>query len=226
MKIKFALIVATLFAAQAAVAGDVYVGAGVGQARAHLNTPGATHIDNKDRAGKIFVGTQLNRNFGLEASYADLGDFTANSRYLSRDTDIRAGALDLVTTLPLTERFSVISRLGVARTAVREDFGRRDAKNTSNNLHAGIGAQYKLSEKVALRGEFESYRVKDTFEKRGHVNLASASLVYKFGRPAPTKVAYVAPAPVYVAPAPAPVAAPAPAPVVEAPVVTKKKIRE
>ena len=75
--------------------------------------------------------------------------------------------------------------------------------------------QYQLTPAMWVRGEMERYRVKDTTGRRNNIDLASVSLVFPFGRPAPQRVA--AAEPVYVAPAPAPmpapvVAAPAPAP--------------
>lgn len=238
MKIKLALIVATLFASSTAFAGDTYVGAGIGQSRLHSNDVdayapvlGAT-TDLKDRAGKVLIGKELNRNFALEASYFDLGDFSASHPALgSASVGARGVGLDLVTTLPLTQRFAVLGRVGVTRQRLEGEVnGFRDHDNKTNPK-AGIGFQYKLTENLAARGEFETYRTNvtvDGYKARSHVNVVGAGLVYKFGRPAPTAVVYTpaAPAPVYAAPAPAPVAAtPAPAPV-EAPVVTKQKIRE
>lgn len=237
MKIKLALIAATLFAAQAAMAGDIYVGAGVGQSRLHADFDGL-NVDNKDTAGKLLIGNQFNKNFGVEASYFDLGDFTASTKAGRKYASVgaRGLGLDLVATLPVTERFAVLGRLGVTRTRVDgELFNDRAHKNVTEPK-AGLGLQYKLTPNLALRGEYEVYRsnVKAfNTEAKSHVNMASASLVYTFGaKPvaAPiVKTTYVAPAPVAVEPTP--VYTPAPAPVAEpvveqAPVVTTKKVRE
>ena len=224
MKLKQLALVAALFAAQTAFAADVYLGAGLGQSRATIDNQGIpASTDYKDRGGKVLAGVQLNRYFGVEASYFDLGDFRATSPVysLSRDTSVKGGALDLVGTLPVTERFGILGRVGAARTRVNE-FGSAtvgnvsysdSGKNTSTNLKAGLGLQYKFTEALAGRVEYERYRMKDVFDNRGHVNLVSAGLVYNFGAK-PKTVAYVAPAP-------APVAAPTPAPVYVAPAVVE-----
>ena len=225
-----------------------YMGAGVGRTRADIynndlaNRMSAAGLpltsfnaDNRDTGYKLFVGKKFNRYIGVELGYFDLGDFSFDAgssagRNLRGETDFRGVNLDLVGTLPLTERLSLLARAGVqyakARTSYSGNFlnavtnpnppneGRRHAK-------IGVGAEFKLSEALALRAEVERYRVTDAVYNNGDVDMASVSLVYKFGRPA--KVAYVAPAPAPVAEAPAaPVAAPvAPAP---EPVPTSEKV--
>jgi OOP family OmpA-OmpF porin len=219
----------TAFAAPADTA--VYVGAGIGQSRLHSNDVDsfATSSDLKDRAGKVFVGKQLNRNFGVEASYFDLGDFSASAPGLKGNASARGLGLDLVTTLPLTERFAVLGRVGVTRQRLEGDINGFGGRVNKTNPKAGIGFQYKLTENLAARGEFETYRTNADiggYKARSHVNVVGASLAYNFGRPAVKTVAYVAPAPapVYVAPTPAPVAeVPAPTP---APTVVTKKVRQ
>lgn len=243
MKLKLAILAATLFAAQAATAGDVYVGAGIGQSRLHssdLNrigdatAPYGIDIDKKDRAGKVLIGKELNGNFALEASYFDLGDFDASyagQKFAS--VGARGVGLDLVGTLPVSERFALLGRVGVTRTRIDgELFGDRDHKNTTQPK-VGLGLQYKLTNNLALRGEYEAYRTNvtyDGFKAKSHVGVIGATLVYKFGGK-PAAPAYVAPVS-YAAPAPTPapvVEQPAaqPQPAVEAPVVTTtKKVRE
>ncbi|WP_407307892.1 outer membrane beta-barrel protein [Acinetobacter sp.] len=227
---KIALVAAVLFTSQAAFAGDTYVGASVGQSRLHGVPDYGVSIDDKDLAGKIFVGKQLNRNFGIEASYFDLGDFEASNGAAHGSIGGRGLGLDLVGTVPLTQRLDVLGRVGVTRTRIEQEsnfFGSGHRNVTEPK--AGLGLQYKLSEKLAVRGEYEYHRTNFS-DVRSHVNVASVGLVYKFGAPAKTSYVSQTTSATYVAPAPAPApvveAAPAPAPVAEAPVVTKKKVRE
>jgi len=235
---KIALVAAVLFASQSAFATDVYVGAGVGQSRLYSGDvdnlsryPGVS-IDKKDTAGKVFVGAQFNRNFGLEASYFDLGDFTASAGgHEVASVGAKGVGLDLVGTLPLTERFSVLGRLGLTNTRINgEAYGYSDHVNVTRPK-AGVGLQYKLTDNLAVRGDYEYYRTNASYNgysERSHVNVASANLIYTFGRaPQPAYVSKTSTTTTYTAPAPAPVVeAPAPTPAPEAPVVTKKKVRE
>ncbi|NNG25746.1 OmpA family protein [Massilia sp. ML15P13] len=224
-----------------------YMGAGVGQSRASidderlrrsLTANGATLVsfdeDERDTGFKLFVGKQLNRYFAVEAGYFDLGKFdfdasTSGNGTLRGEAGFRGVNLDLVGRLPLTQRLSLLGRAGVQYAKTRTHFSgnRLNAVTNPNpategrsNAKLGLGLEYQLSEALAVRGEVERYRLNDAVGNRGDVDLASVSLVYKFGRPA--KVAYVAPAPAPVAEAPAPVAAPvAPAP---EPVPTSEKV--
>lgn len=240
MKIKLAIIAASLFAAQAASA-QTYVGVGVGQSKLkgdavdYVTDHRATSVDDKDTTGKAFIGYQFNRNFALEGSYNYLGHYAASNRFERAEVQGRSLGLDAVATLPLTQNFGLLGRVGVARTRVTgsaQDLAFiYTGRGHDTAVHYGLGAQYKLSEKVALRGEVE--RAKAQFgDSKNHVNTATVSLVYSFGAkpvaaPVVQKTTYVAPTPVAAEPAPvytpAPVAAPAP---VEAPVVTTKKVRE
>ena len=223
-----------------------YVGGSVGPTRAHFGNNGinnqfvgqgftvnSTSTDNKSTGGKVFGGYQFSPNFALEGGYFDLGRFnysgiTSGGNY-SGDTRPRGLNLDLVGTLPLNDRFSVLGRVGAAYARTQDNFsstgfysgatGTRTRNNT--DVKYGVGLQYAITEALSLRGELERYRISDPLRGRSNVDMASIGLVYRFGAKAQTPVAqtYVAPAPVYVAP-PAPVAAapaPPPAPVYVAP---------
>jgi OOP family OmpA-OmpF porin len=132
--------------------------------------------------------------------------------------------LDLVGTVPLVGNLSALGRVGVTSIRAKDSFsatgaasvpyGNPNPSERSTNLKVGVGLAYAFSEALSLRGEIERYRLKDGVGNRGHVDMASVGLVYRFGAKAqPVRASYVAPAPVYVAPAPAPVMAPAPAPI-------------
>ena len=217
-----------------------YVGGSLGQSRAaideerlvrSLTANGAAltsfTTDERDLGFKLFAGKQLNQYFALEAGYFDLGKFgftstTSANGNLRGEAGFRGVNLDLVGQLPLTQRLSLLGRVGgqYVRTTTRfsgnvlAGVTNPHAKESKGGAKAGLGLEYKLSEALALRGEVERYRINDAVGNRGDVDLLSLSLVYKLGRPAARP--YVAPAPVVVAEAPvAEVVAPVPQPVSE-----------
>ena len=225
-----------------------YLGASGGATRGHFNndsinrslfnqglTINSTNEDNKSTGYKVFGGYQLNPNIAVEAGYFDLGRFnygfnTTPAGSFNGNTRVKGLNLDLVGTLPLTDRFSLLGRVGAAYAQSRANFASTGAvapnlsstSRNDTNLKLGLGMQYALTEALSLRAEIERYRISDPIRNRGNVDMASIGLIYRFGPKAPTPVAYVAPAPqpapVYVAPAPVYVApAPAPAPVYVAP---------
>ncbi|NHZ88528.1 OmpA family protein [Massilia sp. CCM 8733] len=225
-----------------------YIGAGLGQSRANIDNERLTRsltangaslssfkVDERELAYKLYVGKQLNRYFALEAGFFDLGKFgfdatTSQNGRLVGEAGFRGVNMDLVGQLPLSERFSVLGRVGMnyAKASTHFSGNRLFAVTNPNpserklNAKAGLGLEYKFSEALALRAEVERYRVNDAVGNRGDVDLASVSLVYKLGRPAasrPVPVTPVAPAAPSVTPAPA-IVQPAPA----APVLVSEKV--
>ena len=185
--------------------------------------------DNSSTGYKLFGGYQLNRNFAVEGGYFDLGRFnyTVNTTPLgsfSSDMRVRGLNLDLVGILPLSDQFSVFGRAGAAYAQSRSSFARTNplllinspTSRNETNLKLGLGMQYAFTEALALRAELERYRISDPVRNRGHIDMASIGLVYRFGGKVQTPVAQAF-VPVVSAPPPPPPPAPRVAPVVVAP---------
>lgn len=177
--------------------------------------------DERDTAYKLFGGYQFNRNFALEGGYFDLGDTsfsaTAPGGPLTQSSGVKGFNVDLVGTLPITERFSLLGRVGAAYGRNRTSFGGAgsagiaDLNPSQKKAYpkVGLGVQYEVNRSFWVRGEVERYRVSNAVGGRHHVDTVTVGLVFPFGR-APERVA-AAPAP-YVAPPPAIVQAPPPPP--------------
>lgn len=192
-------------------------------------------IDDRehDTGFKAFGGYQFNRHFAMEAGYFDLGSFgytahTTPAGSLAGDMRVRGLNLDLVGTLPLTERFSLLGRIGVisARTeasfsasgAARVPYASASTSQRFTDAKWGAGVAYAFTDALSMRLEAERYRVKDSVGNHGDVDMVSVGLVYRFGgSPAAARTASAAPvaAPLppqaAIAPAPTPQAEAAPA---------------
>ena len=196
---------------------------------------GAVSIDARDRdtGYKLFGGYQFTPNLGVEAGYFDLGTtgYTASTLpagTLNGDMRVKGLNLDLVGTLPLVGRLSALGRVGVTSIRANDSFSATGAvampyasanpSQRSTNLKLGLGLMYDITDSLAVRAEAERYLLKDAVGNRGHADLFSVGLIYRFGAtPQPVRVA-AASAPVYVAPPPpAPVASPPPPPPPPAP---------
>jgi OOP family OmpA-OmpF porin len=196
--------------------------------------------DDHDVGYKLFGGYQVNRYLGFEAGFFDLGEMgytatTTPAGSLRGDVQVRGLNLDLVATVPLTERLSLLGRAGVvhARTrgnfaatgAVANPYGGTRSSEDDTGWKLGAGLAWRLTDAWELRGEYERMRIGDSVGNRGHIDMLSAGLVYRFGgspaapRAAAAMPAYVAAAPAAVVAPPAPVvvAQPAPAPMVPPP---------
>lgn len=146
--IAAALIGGSLSATAAPVNG-LYAGAslGVPQYPASINgVPG----DNSATSGKIFGGYQINPNFALEVGVADLGK-TSNA---TGQINGQSCFLDAVGTLPIDEKWSLLGRLGMTQTNLNTSLG----DDSGNGLKLGLGAQYAMTNNVAIRGERERYQ--------------------------------------------------------------------
>ena len=232
-----AAIALTLSPVAGAIESGWYAGAGIGQSsadiddqrinRSLLGSGFATTSMNEDErsaAGKIFGGYQFNRYVALEGGYFNLGKFgytatTSPAGSLSGEIKLQGLNLDVVGILPLTDRFSAFGRVGVIHAQARDNFSstglvNRPASSPRQNATGykfGAGVQYAFTDRLAVRGEVERYRIDDAIGNKGDVDMATVGLVYRFGvqgqRPAPR---VDAPAVTTIA-APAPEAAPAPA---------------
>jgi len=196
---------------------------------AGLATTGMSR-DESSLAYKLFGGYQFTPNWAVEAGYFNLGKFgfaatTTPTGILTGEAKFQGVNLDLVGTLPLDERWSVLGRVGVQYGRTRDTFSRSGAvavtalnpSSSDANYKFGVGIQYAVSPGFLIRGELERYRVNDAVGNRGDINAATVSLVFPFGASA---AAPVRSAPTYVEP----VAAVAPA-TVQAETVAAAPIR-
>ena len=240
---RLGLAAIAVITSQFAMADDLgwYGGANVGRSAATIDdariTSGlltrglaTTSITDQDRStgGKVFGGYQFNRNFALEGGYFDLGRFgftatTVPAGTLTGNIRLRGLNLDAVGILPVTEKLSVLGRVGVTNARARDSFSGTGAVNVpypnanpsrrDTNYKFGVGVQYAFNDALAMRVEAERYRVNDAVGNKGDVDLVSVGLVYRFGAkvqaPAPREAA---PEPVAAVPAPEPVAVMPPPP--------------
>lgn len=218
-----------------------YGGIGVGQARARIDDGRiteslagrgltTTRIDNDERhsAYKVFGGYQFNRNWGVELGYFHLGrfGFTATATpagTLASEFRVQGANLGLVGTLPFTDRFSGLARVGVQYARTRATMAGTGAVVVANprpsaretNAKIGVGLQYAFSPGFLMRAEVERFRVSDAVDNHPQVAMYSVSAVFPFGRAeAPARRAAAMPmAEAPMTQAPPPVAAPAPMPV-------------
>jgi OOP family OmpA-OmpF porin len=235
----FGLVALATIATPFAMADDAswYIGGNVGQSRAKIDdqriTSGmltgglsTTSISNRDRdiGYKLYGGYQFNPNFSMEGGYFDLGKFgfranTSPIGTLDGNIKVRGLNLDLVGTLPITEKFSMFGRGGLIYAQSRDSFSGTGSVGVSNpnpsksdaGYKFGLGLQYAFTQSLAMRTEVERYRINDAVGHKGDVDLVSIGLVYRFGHktsPAVAQETAPAPEPVRVADAPAPVVAP------------------
>lgn len=157
--------------AQAQTQGP-YVGGSVGGS--HFKggrIGGAPATDRSATGAKVFGGYQLTPNVAVEAGYADLGRFDSRAGQLGAD----GVYLDAVGKLPLTGQWSALGRVGVFN-------GRTDGvggAGRATNAKVGAGVEYAIDSNLAVRGEWERYRL-DTRSGGENSDLYSVGVKYAF----------------------------------------------
>jgi OOP family OmpA-OmpF porin len=162
--------------------------------------------DKSDKGYKLFAGFQFNSHFSLEAGYFNLGetDFTAlvtPEGSLYGKSEFKGFNLDLIGSIPFTEKLSGFGLVGVTYAQRKDNFipseaifvadGTREDKNTNPKI--GLGLQYSFTPSWAGRLAVERYRLNDAIDEKGYANSFNLGLVYKFGR---TAAPAIAPSPI------------------------------
>ena len=119
---------------------------------------------------KVYGGWAFSPNFAVEAGAAQLGH---QSSALG-EAKARGYFLDGVGTLPLSADWSLLGRIGVADMKTVTTLG----SDRGTALKTGLGVQYQLAKNVALRGEWERYRLSAFGD---HPNADQYSFGVKFG---------------------------------------------
>lgn len=150
--------------------------------------------DHHDNGYKLFAGYQLNDNFALEAGYFDLGQFGSravkdNVGALKTRTKTKGFNVDLVGSLPMTEKLSAFARVGAHYSEAKDRFqGSDDVVVTDRhrrerdvNAKWGAGLQYDFTQKLSMRLEAERYAINDVMGNNGNINMYSLGALYRFG---------------------------------------------
>jgi OOP family OmpA-OmpF porin len=193
-------------AAEPTAGATWYLGAGAGQSRAKiadstftsaLNGTGATIAtisrDETETSYKFFMGYQYNPYLAFEGGVFNLGSYTFGATTTPAGTlngalkNTVGTNLDVLGTLPLGERFSLLARAGVQSSKTRDLFSATGlalaAPTPSKNQISykyGVGAGFDFTKNIGMRADWERYRVGDGFSGNMNVNLYTLNLLYKF----------------------------------------------
>jgi OmpA-OmpF porin, OOP family len=179
MKIKALLAIAG-FSAAAGLAGpasaqmsnimsSAYIGASIGQSDLGDACGGLASCDDKDTAWKVFGGYQINRTFGVELGYANLGEITVPGA----GAEVTAIELLGIAAIPVGP-VSLYGKLGFARGKVKGTGALGGVSDTSTDLTYGIGVQYDFTKQLGIRGEWQRYDFDDA------VDVMSIGVVFRF----------------------------------------------
>ena len=182
---------------------------GFGSSLGVVNFDGTQSADADDSATgyKLFGGYSFHENISVEFSYINMGEVDANSSASgtffdamnnSIDGDLHASAkaevdaitLDVALNYPMTSVAALIVKGGVYGADTKLELNAdssisvenlRNSKTTgSSGLHYGIGVNFKVTDVIGLRAEWERLDNIEANDGKSDVDLISASLIYNF----------------------------------------------
>lgn len=187
-------IVPAAIAAPATGQSAYYVGGSVGQSKFKDIPPSLTNVDDKDTGYKVYGGYQINPNWGVEATYFDLGKFTGNETAFNGSTVVPVSASAKVTawglagvfTAPISNGFSVFGKLGLVRSELKTNSSgvgfEAHQKESSIGANFGFGAKYDFTPNLAVRAEWERLKKVGDDATTGETDMdfLSAGITFKF----------------------------------------------
>ena len=184
-----------------------YFGAGGGTTTVDMgitNLTGTALLDDESSGWKIFAGYQINKYFGLEAGYADLGDatltgnngdtfvvdgttltFTANGAKLTAEAKtILVEALVMLPLGDMTDNnimgyFTPFVKLGVNfwtldYSASASNVSQVSTDDDGTGVVFGGGLNINIIRNLAVRVEYERFQMEED------VDLFSGSVIFRF----------------------------------------------
>ena len=157
-----------------------YAGFGFGQSRYRNPVPATVSANTRTEGWKVYTGYQFNKYLGVEGGYANLNDMTAHTATTMVNTNSNAWILAAIGSYPLTDKFSVIGKLGAAYvlTSTNTRVGAALSQRTGDDNYQpyyGVGVKYALLDNVDLRAEWERFDL-DHY----NIDLMTAGFAVKF----------------------------------------------
>ena len=139
-----------------------------------------TTANTRSEGWKVYTGYQFNKYLGVEGGYANLNDTSATTGSLRTKVNSDAWTLAAVGTLPITDKLSVIGKLGAAYVLadIRAKRGAALTQRSGDDSYEpyyGVGVSYALLDNVSLRAEWERFDRKDL-----NIDLMTAGFAVKF----------------------------------------------
>lgn len=155
-----------------------YAGLGIGQSR-YRSYP-ATSENGRTEGWKVYGGYQFNKYLALEGGYVNLNDVEGVNGNVRTQIATEAWMLGPVLTYPLTNKLSLMARVGAAymQGDTRTKNGSALTVRSSDDGYEpfyGVGARYAVFDNLGVRAEWERYDRDDY-----NIDLLTAGIDLKF----------------------------------------------
>ncbi|WP_296749358.1 outer membrane protein transport protein [Thiobacillus sp.] len=155
-----------------------YAGLGIGQSK--YGDIDEASANTRSEGWKVYGGYQFNKYLGIEGGYANLNDMTARTGAVVTNLAADAWTLGAVLSYPVTEKLSVMGKLGAAYVLAdaRVKNGAALTVRSGDDSYEpnyGVGVSYALLDNLNLRLEWERFD-----RKEYDIDLVTAGLALKF----------------------------------------------
>ncbi len=173
-----------------AMAEGLFVSADVGKSTAKDACSSFTSIgascSDSGTAYRFGGGLQFTPNLGVEASYGVMAKVTASGSGGNVEYKPKILQVSATGTFPIAASFSLIGKVGLARTTVdlnaTSGIGSYSSSATTTKLAWGLGAQFDLSKNLGIRAQYEDFGDVGDANTTGtaKISMISAGVVMKF----------------------------------------------
>lgn len=150
-----------------ASAQEGYVGASYLSSSMEFDTSAGTVNPSAD-GWKLFVGYNINKYCGIEATYYDMGDMEDTTSIGTFKADVDVFDVSFRGILPVGERIQFTGKVGFSSVdAETETTGTLlivTSEWSSWELMFGVGAEVKLGKRFGLRADWETWEVEGSLD--------------------------------------------------------------
>lgn len=149
-----------------------YAGGAIGRSSFSLSSSSSASLpwggEKSSKAGtayKLYGGYRLTENFGVEAGYARLGRVSQRTSAYGGST-LQSGSgqafyAAATARLPLGDAFAINGRLGIAHGRISGGDngapGNRRLSGGANGVMAGFGAEYRVTQNLAVTADYDYF---------------------------------------------------------------------
>ncbi|MDX8379603.1 MAG: porin family protein [Gallionella sp.] len=158
----------------------MYAGVTLGQGKPNVTPSAAASSKKSNFIYGGLLGYQYNKNLATEVQFTGFGKATDVAGNTVKGDVL---SLSMVGTLPLTNKFELLGKLGIARAKTTSSAGATNLGASRTGLTYGIGVQYNVSSNLGLRLGWDRYAVatsKAGVKTKGNATVMTVGAVYKF----------------------------------------------
>jgi len=152
--------------------GNIYLGGSLTNTSSDDYCASAANCDDSDMGWKLLAGYTSSEFISYEIGYHALGQMTSSTN----QSEVSGISANAVAKLAINDQIELFGKGGVFKWKSKNTVGNRN----SLDLMFGAGANYKLNENLAIRGEWERMTdIESSSTEMSDIDVISAGFTYK-----------------------------------------------